>query len=80
LRAAGVAKSPTPENVQVFSILMREIASRLLESVARYTWAHLTGGNEGAIPDIEVRLAPLSGVPPEAVLRNGTGANTRSKK
>jgi AcrR family transcriptional regulator len=56
LRAAGVASVDTPEPVQVFAVLMRELAPRLLEPLMQRVWRHLAGQSAGAPPEIEIRI------------------------
>jgi AcrR family transcriptional regulator len=56
LRAAGVAPVDTPEPVQVFAVLVRELAPRLLEPLMQRVWRHLAGKSAGAPPEIEIRI------------------------
>ena len=56
LRAAGVASVDTPEPIQVFAVLMRELAPRLLEPLMQRVWRHLAGKSAGAPPEIEIRI------------------------
>jgi hypothetical protein len=56
LRAAGVASNDTPESIQVFAVLMRELAPRLLEPLIERVWRHLAGKSAGAPPEIEIRI------------------------
>jgi AcrR family transcriptional regulator len=56
LRAAGVAPVDTPEPIQVFAVLMRELAPRLLEPLMQRVWRHLAGKSAGAPPEIEIRI------------------------
>jgi hypothetical protein len=56
LRAAGVASVDTPEPIQVFAVLMRELAPRLLEPLTQRVWRHLAGKSAGAPPEIEIRI------------------------
>jgi AcrR family transcriptional regulator len=56
LRAAGVASVDTPEPIQVFAVLMRELAPRLLEPLMQRLWRHLAGKSAGAPPEIEIRI------------------------
>jgi AcrR family transcriptional regulator len=56
LRAAGVASADTPEPIQVFAVLMRELAPRLLEPLMQRVWRHLAGKSAGAPPEIEIRI------------------------
>ena len=56
LRAAGVASVDTPEPIQVFAVLMRELAPRLLEPLMQRLWRHLAGKSAGASPEIEIRI------------------------
>ena len=56
LRAAGVAPVDTPEPIQVFAVLMRELAPRLLEPLMQRLWRHLAGKSAGASPEIEIRI------------------------
>ena len=61
LRAAGVASVDTPEPVQVFAVLMRELAPRLLEPLMQRVWRHLAGKSAGAPPEIEIRIKRSKG-------------------
>jgi AcrR family transcriptional regulator len=56
LRAAGIAPLKTPEPIQVFAVLMRELAPRLLEPMVQRIWRHLAGKSAGAPPEIEIRI------------------------
>ena len=56
LRAAGVASVDTPEPIQVFAVLMRELAPRLLEPLMQRLWRHLAGKSGGPPPEIEIRI------------------------
>jgi len=56
LRAAGVASADTPEPIQVFAVLIRELAPRLLEPLMQRVWRHLAGKSAGAPPEIEIRI------------------------
>jgi AcrR family transcriptional regulator len=56
LRAAGIATSTAPEHKQVFAIIMRELAPRLLAPVAEQLWGHLAGRSGGPPPDLDVRI------------------------
>ena len=56
LRAAGIASVDTPEPIQVFAILMRELAPRLLEPLMQRVWRHLAGKSPDAPPEIEIRI------------------------
>jgi AcrR family transcriptional regulator len=56
LRAARVAPIATPEPVQVFAVLVRELAPRLLEPLMQRVWRHLAGKSAGAPPEIEIRI------------------------
>jgi len=56
LRAAGIAPLKTPEPIQVFAVLMRELAPRLLEPMVQRIWRHLAGKSGGPPPEIEVRI------------------------
>ena len=56
LRAAGIAPLKTPEPIQVFAVLMRELAPRLLEPMVQRIWRHLVGKSGGPPPEIEVRI------------------------
>lgn len=60
LRTAGVATSSAPEPTQVLSILLRELAPRLLEPVVHELWSHLTGGSAEPPPNLDVRVAPTT--------------------
>ena len=61
LRAAGVASADTLEPVQVFAVLMRELAPRLLEPLMQRVWRHLAGKSAGAPPEIEIRIKRSKG-------------------
>jgi len=56
LRAAGIAPLKTPEPIQVFAVLMRELAPRLLEPMVQRIWRHLAGKSGGPPPEIELRI------------------------
>lgn len=63
LREAGVASTAVPERTQAFTVLLRELAPRLLEPVASTLWTHLAGDASGPPPALEVRTVP--GIPEE---------------
>jgi AcrR family transcriptional regulator len=56
LRAAGIAPLKTPEPIQAFAVLMRELAPRLLEPMVQRIWRHLAGKSGGPPPEIELRI------------------------
>src|SRR5215471_14870179 len=56
LRVAGIAPLKTPEPIQVFAVLMRELAPRLLEPMVQRIWRHLAGKSGGPPPEIELRI------------------------
>jgi AcrR family transcriptional regulator len=57
LRAAGVATSDAPAEVQALGVLARELVPLLAEPVLRHAWTRLTRDRGGSVPRLDIRLA-----------------------
>ena len=68
LRDAGIANRDTPEYIQVMTVLMRELAPRILQPVLEHAWNYLTANTTDPPPELEIKLRPADHKPSPANL------------
>ncbi len=56
LRSRGLAATRTPDYLQAMAVMVRELGPRLLAPVAQQFWSHLTNGEAGSVPELEVTI------------------------